>query len=188
MTDRPAVFLDRDGTIVREVDYLSDPDQLELLDGAAEAMRRLRDAGYLLCIVTNQSGVARGLFDERGLAEIHDRLRTMLAEVGVELDWIGYCPYHDKEGAPAYRADSSCRKPRPGMLVEAAATLGIALERSWCIGDSLRDVEAGSRVGVPGLLVRTGKGRDEEERARRSGRHVEVVDDLAAAAASILFA
>jgi D-glycero-D-manno-heptose 1,7-bisphosphate phosphatase len=186
VTDRPAVFLDRDGTLNREVDYLADPEQLELLPGVADALRRLAEAGYLLCVVTNQSGVARGYFEESRLADIHARLRELLAAEGVTLDWIGYCPHHDSEGSPAYRADCSCRKPRPGMLLEAGATLGVAFERSWCIGDSLRDVDAGARLGVDGMLVRTGKGADEEARALKSGRRVEVVDDLRAAADRIL--
>ena len=186
MSDRPAVFLDRDGTINREVDYLADPDDLELLPGVAEALRSLQNAGYLLCVVTNQSGVARGRFDETRLEEIHARLRALLAAKGVALDWIGYCPHHDNVGSPAYRADCSCRKPQPGMLIEAAARLGVALDRSWCVGDSLRDVDAGERAGAAGLLVRTGKGASEEQRAASEGRQVEVVDDLGAAARRIL--
>ncbi|MEM1449689.1 MAG: HAD family hydrolase [Planctomycetota bacterium] len=186
MSDRPAVFLDRDGTLNREVDDLDDPDRLELLPGVTEALRALQSAGYLLCVVTNQSGVARGMFDEARLAEIHGRLRALLAEEGVTLDWIGYCPYHPNEGRPAYRADSWCRKPRPGMLVEAAARLGISLEHSWCVGDALRDVDAGERAGALGLLVRTGKGADEERRALAAGRTVEAYDDLQAAADRIL--
>lgn len=184
--DRPAVFLDRDGTLNREVDYLSDPADLELLPGVAESLKRLADAGYVLCVVTNQSGVARGYFEESKLAEIHARLRELLEAEGVHLDWIGYCPHHDSEGGPAYRADCSCRKPRPGMLIEAAAALGLSPERSWCIGDSLRDVDAGERIGAQGILVRTGKGADQEARAKQAGRRVEVVDDLEAAADRIL--
>ena len=186
MSDHPAVFLDRDGTLNREVDYLAHPADLELLPGVAEALRRLKAAGYLLCVVTNQSGVARGMFDEDRLAEIHSRLRELLAAEGVELDWIGYCPHHPSEGRPAYRADCSCRKPRSGMLLEAAARLEVSLERSWCIGDSLRDLTSGERLGVHGLLVRTGKGADQEQRARQAGRRVEVVDDLTAAVDRIL--
>jgi D-glycero-D-manno-heptose 1,7-bisphosphate phosphatase len=183
LTEQAAVFLDRDGTINREVDYLSDPDDLELLPGAAAALRRLQEAGYLLCVVTNQSGVARGLFDEDRLLEIHRRLEELLGAEGVRLDWIRYCPHHPTEGRSGYRAQCSCRKPRPGMLLEAAAALQIDLDRSWCVGDSMRDVRAGELVGAMGLLVRTGKG---EEQAGRARRQVEVVDDLAAAADRIL--
>lgn len=186
LPEHAAVFLDRDGTINREVDYLADPADLELLPGAAEALRRLKEAGYLLCVVTNQSGVARGLLDEDRLAEIHDRLRALLAAEGVELDWIGYCPHHPTEGRPGYRANCSCRKPRPGMMLEAAATLGISLERSWCVGDSMRDLKAGERIGVMGLLVRTGKGAEQARKAESSGHYVDAVDDLLAAAERIL--
>lgn len=186
MTEHPAVFLDRDGTINREVDYLSDPADLELLPGAVDALRKLKDAGYLLCVVTNQSGVARGLFDEDQLKQIHVRLEELLAAEGVQLDWIGYCPHHPTEGRPGYRANCFCRKPRPGMLLEAAASLRINLERSWCIGDSMRDLKAGERLGVMGLLVRTGKGADQARKAESSGHYVDVVDDLLEAADRIL--
>lgn len=186
MTRHAAVFLDRDGTINREVDYLSDPEQLELLPGVADALRRLKEAGYLLCVVTNQSGVARGRFDEDRLLEIHARLEELLAAEGVALDWIRYCPHHPTEGRPGYRARCSCRKPRPGMLVEAAALLEIDLERSWCVGDSVRDVRAGELAGAMGLLVRTGKGADEARKAGGPGRGPEVVEDLGAAADRIL--
>ena len=181
-----AVFLDRDGTINREVNYLADPADLELLPGAAEALRRLKDAGYLLCVVTNQSGVARGLLDEDRLGEVHERLRALLSAEGVQLDWIGYCPHHPTEGRVGYRANCFCRKPRPGMMLEAAARLGIDLDRSWCIGDSMRDLKAGERVGVMGLLVKTGKGTEQARKAESSGHYVDVVDDLPGAADRIL--
>ena len=186
MTEHAAVFLDRDGTINREVDYLSDPDQVELLPGAAEGLRKLKQAGYLLCVVTNQSGVARGLFDEERLHAIHARLKELLAAEGVHLDWIGYCPHHPTEGRVGHRANCFCRKPRPGMMIEAAALLGINLERSWCIGDSRRDLKAGEQVGAMGLLVRTGKGAAEARKAESSGHYVDVVDDLLDAADRIL--
>jgi len=161
LSEHAAVFLDRDGTINREVNYLADPADLELLPGAAEALRRLKDAGYLLCVVTNQSGVARGLLDEDRLAEVHARLRELLSAEGVQLDWIGYC-------------------------LEAAARLNIDLDRSWCVGDSMRDLKAGERVGVMGLLVRTGKGAEQARKAESSGHYVDVVDDLPGAADRIL--
>jgi len=186
LSEHAAVFLDRDGTINREVNYLADPADLELLPGAAEALRRLKDAGYLLCVVTNQSGVARGLLDEDRLAEVHVRLRELLSAEGVQLDWIGYCPHHPTEGRTGYRANCSCRKPRPGMLLEAAARLNIDLDRSWCVGDSMRDLKAGERVGVMGLLVRTGKGAEQARKAESSGHYVDVVDDLPGAADRIL--
>ena len=137
-----AVFLDRDGTLNREVDYLSDPDDFELLPGAGEALRDLQAAGFALVVVTNQSGIARGLLDEKILAAIHERLHSDLKPFGVRLDWIGYCPHHPTVGEGYFRGDCTCRKPAPGMLLEGAARLGIDLDRSWCIGDSLRDLDA----------------------------------------------
>ena len=181
-----AVFLDRDGTINREVDYLSTPDDFEFLPGAIEALRELGAAGFQLVVVTNQSGIARGLLDEATLALIHERMVSELREAGVELDWIGYCPHHPDIGAPGYRAACSCRKPQPGMLLSAAGNLGIDLDASFCVGDSLRDVDAAEAVSVEGILVRTGKGEAQSQVAADSGREVRVVDDLQAAARYIL--
>jgi D-glycero-D-manno-heptose 1,7-bisphosphate phosphatase len=181
-----AVFLDRDGTLNVEVDYLSTPDELVLLPGVAPAPRRLADAGVLLCVVTNQSGVARGLFSEETLHRIHERLGALLAAEGVHLDSIGYCPHHPDEGVAPYRRRCRCRKPQPGLLEDAAQRFGVDLARSFTVGDSLRDLKAGVALGVRGVLVRTGKGEAEERRARDSGREVVAVDDLAAAAEWIL--
>lgn len=154
---RPAVFLDRDGTVNREVDYLADPGELELLPGAAEAIARWNDAGWLVVVVTNQSGIARGILSEERLREIHDRLALILAERGAVIDAFHHCPHHPEIGEPPYRCDCDCRKPAPGMLLRAAAELSIDLSRSWIIGDSFRDLEAGAAAGVPGILVATGK-------------------------------
>jgi len=181
-----AVFLDRDGTLNVEVDYLSDPDDLRLLPGVPAALRRLAEAGFLLCVVTNQSGVARGLFDEETLFRIHERLVAELAAEGARVDSIGYCPHHPGEGELPYRRECRCRKPGPGLLEDAALRFGVDLARSFTVGDSLRDLEAGAALGVRGVLVRTGKGAEEERKARASGRAVTVVADLAAAAEWIL--
>lgn len=180
---RPAVFLDRDGTLNREVDYLADPDDLELLPGVGAALRALADAGYLLCVVTNQSGVARGLLTEETLHRIHERLAEELRTFGVALDSVGYCPHHPTIGDAPYVRECDCRKPAPGLLREACARFDVDVARSWTVGDSLRDLEAGAALGVRGLLVRTGKGAEQEQAA---GPEVEVVDDLTAAAARIL--
>lgn len=167
---RPAVFLDRDGTLNREVDYLADPAGLELLPGVGEALRELADAGYRLVVVTNQSGVARGLLDEPTLLRVHDALRAALARHGVALDRIAYCPHHPEVGPPPYRRSCECRKPRPGLLADAARELDLDLERSWIVGDSERDLLAGAALGLPGVLVATGKGRRERERLAAAGR------------------
>jgi len=153
-----AVFLDRDGTLNREVDFLADPAQLELLPGVAEGLTRLAKDQWLLCVVTNQSGVARGLVSEGDLAEIHTRLRELLSRGGAHLDWIGHCPHHPDHGPTELRRVCDCRKPRPGLLQRAAAELDIDLTRSWMVGDSARDLEAGRAAGCHPILVGTGNG------------------------------
>jgi len=160
---RPAVFLDRDGTIVREVDYLRSVDQLRLLRGAAEAIRRLNEAGFVVVLATNQSGIARGLLTESDLQAVHDELQRRLAQRGAHLDAIYHCPHHPEASVQAYRKRCRCRKPAPGLLQRAARELDVDLARSFAIGDSARDVEAGARAGCRTILVRTGYGRHTEQ-------------------------
>jgi D,D-heptose 1,7-bisphosphate phosphatase len=148
-----AIFLDRDGTIIEDPGYLSHPDQVNLLDGAAEALIELRAMGYKLVIVSNQSAVARGIVTEKELDEIHDRLRQLLTEKGAYLDQIYYCPYHPDGVVPKYCKDSDWRKPNPGMLLAAADEMNIDLGQSWSIGDSGRDVEAGLNAGCKTILI-----------------------------------
>lgn len=181
-----AVFLDRDGTINREVDYLARVEDFAFLPGAIEALAALSEAGYLLVVVTNQSGIARGLLNEARLDEIHAHMSAVLQAAGVSLDWIGYCPHHPDHGEGRFRASCSCRKPKPGLFLSAAADLNVDLEGSFCVGDSMRDLKAAAEVGVAGLLVRTGKGEAEEQRSRGSRNPPTVVDDLGAAARYIL--
>jgi len=184
---RPAVFLDRDGTLNVEVDYLADPHELVLLPGVGEALAELQRAGYLLVVVTNQSGVARGLFDEATLREIHAALARALTTFGVVLDHVGYCPHHPEIGEPPYRALCDCRKPLPGLLRVATQELAIDLDRSWVVGDSARDLQAGAALGLPGILVFTGKGRLEAQRLTAAGHPAQhCVADMTAAAALIL--
>jgi len=144
-----AVFLDRDGTVIEDTSYVDDPSGVRLLPGVADAIRRLSDAQYLVVIVSNQSGVARGLFDEETLSAVHQRVEELLAERGATIDGAYYCPYLDGPEATVekYRRDSDLRKPNPGMLLQAADELGIDLAQSWMIGDGSRDVEAGKRAG-----------------------------------------
>jgi D-glycero-D-manno-heptose 1,7-bisphosphate phosphatase len=181
---RRAVFLDRDGTLIRERDgaWILTPDDVELLPGAADAVRRLNDAGLCVVLVTNQSAVGRGLLDEAGLARVHARLAELLARAGARLDRIEHCPDHPTEGVGRYRRDTDRRKPGPGMLRDAAAALGLDLAASWTVGDAERDLAAGAALGVPGILVLTGKGAGERERMRAAGRAPRhVAPDLAAA-------
>ncbi len=179
---RPAVFLDRDGTLVVERGYLSDPDEIELLPGVAQALRKLRSAGYPLVVVSNQSGVGRGLFPLSRVHEAMARLREALRAQGVELDAIFFCPHRPGEGC-------ACRKPGSALLERAADDLQLAPRRSAMVGDKLLDAETGRRAGALGLLVRTGYGRDEEQRiaGESPGREPDAVfEDLAAAARWIL--
>ncbi|MBI1826473.1 MAG: HAD family hydrolase [Planctomycetes bacterium] len=152
---RPAVFLDRDGTIIDDVGYLDDPAKVRLLPGAAEAIAKIRSRGYLAVVVSNQSGVARGLFDEATLARVHARMVQLLRQRAAELDGVYYCPFLNGEAATidAFRMDSPLRKPEPGMLLQAAEELNIDLSRSWMIGDAERDVEAGARAGCRTILI-----------------------------------
>jgi len=148
-----AIFLDRDQTLIEDPGYINHPDQVKLLDGVAEALIELKSLGYKLIVVTNQSGVARGIVTEKVLEEIHNRLKQLLAEKGVFLDRIYYCPYHPEGAVAKYRKESDCRKPNPGMLLTAANEVDIDLSQSWCIGNSSRDIEAGLRAGCKTILV-----------------------------------
>ncbi len=185
---RPAVFLDRDGTVVDELGFLSDPEQLRLLPGAAAGVRRLNLAHLPVIVVTNQSGIARGLFDERALAAIHARMHELLARDGARIDGVLHCPHHPEFGAPPLRRACSCRKPEPGLILEAARQHEIDLGSSFLIGDSGHDLEAARRAGVSGrILVATGKGR--ETRTELEGLELEDVRfarDLVEAAEIVL--
>ena len=177
---RAAVFLDRDGTLVREVGYLSDPGDLELLPGVPAALRSLQAAGFALVVISNQSGVGRGLFPISRVHSAMARLRRQLRAQGVELDGIYFCP-------PRPDAGCACRKPGGLLLERAADDLGLHLKGSFMVGDKRLDVETAHRVATRGILVRTGYGRDEAEREGTPADAPEAVcDDLAAAAQWIL--
>jgi D,D-heptose 1,7-bisphosphate phosphatase len=150
---RPAAFLDRDGTIMVERGFLADPAGVELIPGAAAGLRALRDAGYALVVVTNQSGIARGYFGVREFRAVQDRLEELLAAEGIRLDGVYLCPHHPDFGEPC-----DCRKPGTGLYRQAAAELGLDLARSLCIGDRLSDVQAAHPLGGTGILLRTGYG------------------------------
>ena len=187
MSARPAVFLDRDGTLIREVDFLRRPEEVELIPGTAEALRQLELAGFARVIVTNQSGVARGYLTIETLAEIHARLFELLAAEGASIDLTLFCPHHPTEGAPPFRRQCNCRKPEPGMLLEATERLDLDPNRSWTVGDSGRDLSAGLAVGARAILVETGKGQQEHARLSERGElPAHYVPDMAAAAQLIL--
>lgn len=162
---RPAVFFDRDGTLNREVNYLRTPEQLELLDGVAAAIRRLNIAGWLTVVVTNQSIVARGEVTLDGIRRIHARLDQLLAEGGAYVDATYTCPHHPDAGSPGevaeLKIECDCRKPRTGSIDAACRDLMIDRRVSWLVGDTTSDIETGRRAGVKTILVRTGHaGRD----------------------------
>lgn len=150
---KPACFLDRDGVIVDDVNYLSDPSQLKLIDGAAAAIAKLNQAGVPAIVITNQSGVARGMFTEERVAEIHRALDDMLEPSGARIDAYYVCPHHPTEGTGDYVRTCGCRKPEPGMLLQAAKEHGIELEASFLIGDMQSDMEAASRAGCTGIWL-----------------------------------
>lgn len=178
-----AVFLDRDGVLIHEVDYLSDPRKLKLIDGAAQAVARLRCAGYKVIVVSNQSGVARGMFSLDRLQQVHRRLRAELKAQGARLDGLYFCPHHPEAPLARYRRNCLCRKPFPGMLRQAVRRFKLSIAHCYMVGDSTVDLEAALRAGCRPLLVRTGKGgRDGVHPVRPE----KVFADLPAAAAWIL--
>ncbi len=173
-----ALFVDRDGTVIRERGYLADPAGVELLPGAVEGLAALERAGYRIVIVTNQSGIARGLYDLADFEAVQQRVEDLLADRGVTVLGSYHCPHH-----PEYTGPCACRKPAPGLYRQAAAEHGLELATSVWVGDRLRDVETAGLFGGLAVLVRTGYGADE---ARRMPDGVVVADHLADAADLIL--
>ncbi|MFE2639444.1 D-glycero-alpha-D-manno-heptose-1,7-bisphosphate 7-phosphatase [Streptomyces scopuliridis] len=150
---RPAVFLDRDGTLTERRHYPARPDDLVLQPGIGPPLRALREHGAALVLVTNQSGLARGLFDEADLAAMHEHLGKLLSRLGVRLDGVYTCPHHPDGTVLRYRIVCQCRKPATGMLRQATHDLRLDLARSWMVGDSGCDIEAGQEVGTRTALV-----------------------------------
>jgi D-glycero-D-manno-heptose 1,7-bisphosphate phosphatase len=153
---RRAIFLDKDGTLIEDVPYNVDPGRIRLAEGAAEGLPLLHEAGFRLVVISNQSGVARGLFAEEALEGVRGRLRQLLSDLGVPLDGFYYCPHHPEGNVPRYAVTCKCRKPEPGMILAAAREHGISPEHSWFIGDILDDVEAGRRAGCRTALIDNG--------------------------------
>jgi D-glycero-D-manno-heptose 1,7-bisphosphate phosphatase len=168
-------LLDRDGTLIKEKNYLRDPDQLELIPGSGAALKRLLDGGWGICLVTNQSGIARGYFDLEQLQRVHRRLADELAVFDVELDGIYICPHSPED-------ECHCRKPSPGMIDQAVAVHGFDPRQAWVIGDKEVDIGLGHAVGAKSILVRTGYGKTYESQTMADN----VADDVSGAVDLIL--
>jgi D-glycero-D-manno-heptose 1,7-bisphosphate phosphatase len=171
------VFVDRDGTLTEEVGYVNHPSRVRLLPGAAEAVRVMRAAGRAVVVVTNQAGVGRGYLTPALVAAANAELERQLAEVGTQVDAIYVCQHHPADGC-------ECRKPKPGLILRAAADLDLDLTRSTMVGDKPSDIEAAAAAGMPGILVLTGLGRGEWEyrRAEFAAAPDHVAEDLLDAA------
>lgn len=165
---KPAIFFDRDGTLNEEIGYVNDPARIRLLPGAPEAVAAARNAGFMTVIISNQSGIARGLITDEQAQAVNRRVCDLLQDFGSRIDGVFYCPHNPKGIVLEFSIVCECRKPQPGLLRQAEAALGINLRKSFVIGDKATDVEAAIGVGATGILVRTGFGNDEaEEIARR---------------------
>ncbi|MGH9409591.1 MAG: D-glycero-alpha-D-manno-heptose-1,7-bisphosphate 7-phosphatase [Vicinamibacterales bacterium] len=181
---RPAVFIDRDGTLIEETGYLSRLDRLVVFPYAVDAVRLLNRGGFAVVIITNQAGLAKGLFEEAFLTEVHGVIEERLRAGGALVDGFFYCPHHPQGIVEHLRVECDCRKPRPGLITRAARELNLDLARSFVVGDRVKDVQAGQAVGARTLLVRTGGGAEESTWAANTADAT--VDTLIAAAAWIL--
>lgn len=186
-TSRPAVFLDRDGTMIEEAGYLSSLDQVKWFPGTKDAIRLLNRAGYVVCVITNQGGIGLGLFDDEFLQMVHQTLDAELAASGAKVDGWYYCPHHPRAVAPELRGPCACRKPGRAMIDAACREHNIDLARSWVIGDRDVDVQMAAAVGARGILVTTGHGaRDFAEQSDELPAGTLVTRDLSEAVAEVL--
>ncbi len=182
----PAVFLDRDGTLIEEVGYLDHLDRLELYPYSVDAVRLLNRAGFTAVVVSNQAGVARGFFDEPFVLEVQRTVDARMTAGRARIDGWYYCPHHPDAPIAAYRRECECRKPRPGMVRQAERELEIDLARSYVVGDRWLDVELARNVGATGILVRTGYGASEEHHPPVGVEAKLIADNLMEAVAWII--
>lgn len=152
----PAIFIDKDGTLIHDIPYNVDPDLIALEDNCIEGLRMLCESGYKLMVVTNQSGIACGYFSEDDLKVVEEKLRSLLEQSGIKLSGFYFCPHYENGIIHEYAVACYCRKPMPGMILHAAAVNDIDLTHSWMIGDILNDVEAGNRAGCKTILIDNG--------------------------------
>ncbi|MBU0573656.1 MAG: D-glycero-beta-D-manno-heptose 1,7-bisphosphate 7-phosphatase [Candidatus Margulisbacteria bacterium] len=173
-----AVFLDKDGTISRDVGYLNDPDKLEIFPYSAAAIKMLNNAGYRVFVISNQAGIARGLLTENILQAIDKKMiRTLLGQ-GAIIDAVYYCPHHPQHGTYPFRKECDCRKPGSGMLKKAVKSYDIDVAASFMVGDKKTDIDAGKDLGVKTILIHTGYGKDEEKKFAPGNRPDHVADNL----------
>ncbi|WP_419701568.1 D-glycero-alpha-D-manno-heptose-1,7-bisphosphate 7-phosphatase [Mucilaginibacter sp. NFX135] len=184
MNKNKAVFLDKDGTLIVDIPYNVNPGLIVLSDHCLTGLHRLQAEGYLLVVISNQAGVARGYFNEKALMVVENTLRSMLAQANIQLSGFYYCPHHPEGIVKTWAVDCDCRKPAPGLLHRAAAELAIDLNSSWMIGDILNDIEAGNRAGCKSILIDNG---NETEWHLNEIREPEIkVNNINEAAAHIL--
>ena len=153
---QPAVFFDRDGVLNHDDGYVHRPDQVRWIDGAAQAVRAVNQAGYYAFVVTNQAGVARGYYTEADVRALHAWMSNELAQHGAHIDEYAYCPYHVEGTVPAYAKTSPHRKPEPGMILDLAEKWSVDMSRSLLLGDKQTDIAAAEAAGIPGYLFQTG--------------------------------
>lgn len=170
--DRKAVFLDKDGTLLQDVPYNVDPEQIRFTPKAPEGLRLLHDAGYQLIVITNQSGVARGYFPEIALVTVEQCLRERFAAIEVSLAGFYYCPHHPDGIVAPYAIECDCRKPQPGLLKQAADEQQLSLPRSWFIGDILHDIEAGRAAECRTILLDNGNETEWQLSSQRLPHHI----------------
>jgi len=183
---RPAVFLDRDGTLIEEAGYLDRLERLIFFPYSVDAVRLLNRSGLAVVVITNQAGIARGIVKESFVAEAHRHISDRLAAGGARVDAYYYCPHHPDAVIEAYRQRCDCRKPRPGLFTRAAADLDLDLARSFVVGDRWHDIEPGQALGARGVLVRTGYGRTEEAAPKAGVVPAAITDNLIDAVSWIL--
>lgn len=184
MESRKAIFIDKDGTLIPDIPYNVDPKKITLSAKAADGLSKLQNSGFLLVIITNQSGVARGFFEEKELEAVRLKIETLLSVAQIDLSGFYFCPHHPDGIISEYAINCKCRKPSNGLFVKAAKELSIDLSQSWMIGDILNDVEAGNKAGCKSILLNNGN-----ETEWKNGNHREptyIAEDISQAADFIL--
>ncbi len=173
------IFLDRDGTINEELEFISSPDDVVLIPRSAEAIREANQLGLKVFVITNQSGIARGFIKEEELVKVHNKLVELLNNAGAHLDAIYFCPHHPEFGEPPYKIECDCRKPNSGMLRQAEKEFNIDLKKSFVVGDRIIDVQTAHAVGATGILVLTGYGKNQIEEIQKNNIKIDyIAEDL----------